>query len=89
MKKKIFIKRAPKISPKQEILKSLKVSLLGIEADGGLVEIVKINKRQGIVEVKMAGSCCGCPFRDLTFAKMIAEKIRKKVRWVKDVKLVK
>lgn len=81
-------KTTKKSTNNQEILEALKKSLGVLAADGGGVEIVKANKEKGIVEIRMTGSCCGCPFKQLTFAKNIAEKIKEKVSWAKDIKLV-
>ena len=72
----------------REVLEALKKSLGALAADGGGVEIVNIDKKKGIVEIRLTGSCCGCPFKQLTFAKNIAEKIKEKVSWAKDIKLV-
>lgn len=84
-----MIKKTVKKSTKnQEILAALKKSLGALAADGGGIEIVKVDKEKGIVEIRMTGACCGCPFKQLTFAKNIAEKIKEKFSWAKDIKLI-
>ncbi len=82
-------KTVKKSNPKDKILKALEASLKHLAADGGGVEIVKVDQKKGVVEIRMTGGCCGCPFRDLTFAKMIADRLKEKISWIKDVKLVK
>lgn len=84
-----MIKKTSKINPKDKILKALEASLRRLSADGGGIEIVKVDQKKGVVEIRMTGGCGGCPFRDLTFVKMIADKLKEKISWVKDVKLVK
>ena len=81
-------KTVKKIDSKDEILETLNKSLDVLTADGGGVEIVKADREKGVVEIRMIGSCAGCPFKQLTFAKSIADKIKEKVKWVKDIKLV-
>lgn len=88
MIKKITKKITKKTDKNQEILAALKKSLGALAADGGGIEIVKVDKEKGIVEIRMTGACCGCPFKQLTFAKNIAEKIKEKVSWAKDIKLI-
>lgn len=81
-------KKITKNNPKDEILKVLKNNLKHLVADGGGIEIVKVDKKNGVVEIRMAGACAGCPMRQFTFSKMIAENLRQNIPWLKDVKLI-
>jgi Fe-S cluster biogenesis protein NfuA len=47
-----------------------------LQADGGDVELIDVDE-EGIVKVKLQGSCAGCPMSQMTL-KMGIEKILKK-----------
>ena len=46
-----------------------------LQADGGDVELVDVDE-EGVVQVKLQGSCAGCPMSQMTL-KMGIEKILK------------
>lgn len=56
----------------EEALQKVRPSL---QADGGDVELVEVGE-DGIVKVKLRGSCAGCPMSQMTL-KMGIEKILK------------
>ena len=47
-----------------------------LQADGGDVELIEVDEN-GVVKVKLQGSCAGCPMSQMTL-KMGIEKILKK-----------
>jgi len=57
----------------------------GLIADGGDGEIVEISD-DGVVKVKLFGSCAGCPFATLTLALGIEQRLKEKFSEVKKVK---
>ncbi|MEO0097819.1 MAG: NifU family protein [candidate division WOR-3 bacterium] len=56
----------------------------GLMADGGDGEIVEITD-DGIVKVKLLGSCASCPFATLTLALGIEQRLKEKFPEVKKV----
>jgi Fe-S cluster biogenesis protein NfuA len=56
----------------------------GLIADGGDGEIVEITD-DGIVKVKLFGSCASCPFATLTLALGIEQRLKEKFSEVKKV----
>ena len=48
---------------------------MSLQADGGDVELVDVDE-EGVVKVKLQGSCAGCPMSQMTL-KMGIEKILK------------
>jgi len=89
MKKKITKnKKIMAQKPRAEITRALKNNLKYLATDGGGIELVKVDKKNGIVEIRMTGACCGCPMKQFTFSKMIAEKLQKNISWLRDVKLI-
>ncbi|MBW1772529.1 MAG: NifU family protein [Deltaproteobacteria bacterium] len=57
----------------EEALNKVRPSL---QADGGDVELVEVNDADGVVKVRLQGSCAGCPMSQMTL-KMGIEKILK------------
>ena len=57
-----------------------------LRVEGGDVELVDII--DGIVKVKLQGSCAGCPFSQMTLKNFIEKELRKDVTGVKSVEAV-
>ncbi len=55
----------------------------GLRVEGGDVQLVGIE--DGIVKVKLQGSCAGCPFSQMTLKNFIEKEIKKSVAGVKGV----
>lgn len=47
-----------------------------LQADGGDVELVDVDDAEGVVKLRLQGSCAGCPMSQMTL-KMGIEKILK------------
>jgi Fe-S cluster biogenesis protein NfuA len=67
----------------EEILKQIRPSL---QADGGDVELVDVV--DGVVKLKLKGSCAGCPMSQMTLAFGIERVLKEKVPEVKRVEAV-
>ncbi len=67
----------------EEILNQIRPSL---QADGGDVELVDIV--DGVVKLKLKGSCAGCPMSQMTLAFGIERVLKEKVPEVKKVESV-
>jgi Fe-S cluster biogenesis protein NfuA len=67
----------------EEILKQIRPSL---QADGGDVELVDVV--DGIVKLRLKGSCAGCPMSQMTLAFGIERVLKEKVPEVKKVEAV-
>jgi len=74
----------------QDIKDDVEISLdrirNALRVDGGDVQLVDIN--DGIVKVKLQGSCAGCPFSQMTLKNFIEKELRKDVSGVKGVESV-
>jgi Fe-S cluster biogenesis protein NfuA len=55
----------------------------GLRVDGGDVQLVEIV--DGIVKVKLQGSCAGCPFSQMTLKNFIEKELKKSVEGIKGV----
>jgi Fe-S cluster biogenesis protein NfuA len=64
----------------EAVLKQIRPAL---QADGGDVELVDVNK--GIVKVRLSGACGGCPMASMTLKNGIERVLKEKVPELKEV----
>jgi Fe-S cluster biogenesis protein NfuA len=67
----------------QEVLDKIRPSL---QADGGDVELVEV--KDGIVKVRLQGSCHGCPMSQMTLKMGIERLIKEQVPGITEVQSV-
>lgn len=68
----------------EEVLKRIRPYL---QIDGGDVEVVNI-KDESIVELRLLGSCLGCPMSQMTLRAGVERVLMKELPWVKRVEQV-
>jgi Fe-S cluster biogenesis protein NfuA len=68
---------------KDEVEAALERIRTGLRVEGGDVQLVDI--QDGIVKVKLQGSCAGCPFSQMTLKNFIEKELKKSVPSVKGV----
>jgi len=68
---------------KDEVEVALERIRAGLRVDGGDVQLV--NVEDGIVKVKLQGSCAGCPFSQMTLKNFIEKELKNSVNGVKGV----
>jgi Fe-S cluster biogenesis protein NfuA len=68
---------------KDDVAAALERIRTGLRVDGGDVQLVDIE--DGIVKVKLQGSCAGCPFSQMTLKNFIEKELKKSVAGVKGV----
>jgi len=56
-----------------------------LQADGGDIELVDVDEKQGIVKVRLKGACVGCPMAQMTLAEGVGRNLKEKVPGIKDV----
>ncbi len=61
---------------KEKVEEALNKVRPSLQADGGDVELVEADEQDGVVKVKLQGSCAGCPMSQMTL-KMGIERILK------------
>ncbi|UCG54694.1 MAG: NifU family protein [Dehalococcoidia bacterium] len=64
----------------EEVLKQIRPSL---QADGGDVELVDVE--DGVVSVKLTGSCSGCPMSTITLKNGIERILKEQIADIKEV----
>ncbi len=56
-----------------------------LQADGGDIELVKIDDTTGVVSVRLQGACKGCPGAAMTLKMGVERHLREKVPEVTEV----
>jgi Fe-S cluster biogenesis protein NfuA len=71
---------------KEQVEAALERIRNALRVEGGDVELVDIE--DGVVKVKLQGSCAGCPFSQMTLKNFIEKELRKDVSGVTGVEAV-
>jgi Fe-S cluster biogenesis protein NfuA len=71
---------------KTKIEKALAKIRVGLQQDGGDIELVGIEK--DIVKVRLKGACAGCPMSQMTLANFVEAELKKEVPEIKRVQAV-
>ncbi len=72
---------------KEKVEKALNKIRPSLQADGGDVELVKVEDN-GVVKVKLTGACAGCPMSQMTLKMGIEKLLMKEVSGVTSVEAV-
>jgi Fe-S cluster biogenesis protein NfuA len=68
---------------KEEVEYALERIRNSLRVEGGDVELVDIE--DGVVKVRLQGTCAGCPFSQMTLKNFIERELKKEVPGVKGV----
>jgi Fe-S cluster biogenesis protein NfuA len=69
----------------EEVLESIRPALL---ADGGDVEFLGFNEADGVVELRLLGTCEACPISMMTLKEGIESRLKSNVPGVTEVQAV-
>jgi Fe-S cluster biogenesis protein NfuA len=72
---------------KEEVQAALEDVRPHLQMDGGDVELVEVTD-DGVVKVKLTGSCAGCPMSQMTLKWGVENYLKKKIPDVKAVEAV-
>lgn len=70
----------------EELIQEIRVHL---QADGGDIELVKMDEASGVVSVKLQGACKGCPGAAMTLKMGVERYLKEHVPAVTEVVAVK
>lgn len=56
-----------------------------LHADGGDVELVRIDQSEGIIYVRLTGACDSCPMSVMTLKGGIEQILKRELSWVNSV----
>ncbi|MFB0527021.1 MAG: NifU family protein [bacterium] len=72
---------------REKVEKALSRIRPALQAHGGDVELVEVTD-EGVVKVRLIGTCRGCPMSTMTLEMGIAQELKKEVPGVKEVKAI-
>lgn len=72
----------------EEVKKVLEEVRPSLQADGGDIELVDVNEKDGIVKVRLQGACVGCPMSQMTLQDGISRVLKNKVKGFKEIQAV-
>ena len=70
----------------ENITKAIEKVRMGLQQDGGDVEIVSFD--DGVLKVRLKGACAGCPMSQMTLTNFVERELKKAVPAVKRVEAV-
>lgn len=70
---------------KEKVEKALEKIRPYLQMDGGDVELVDVDERNGVVTVRLVGVCSGCPMASITLTHGIERVVKEEVPEVKKV----
>ncbi|MBC7081390.1 MAG: NifU family protein [Thermoplasmatales archaeon] len=73
---------------REKVEKALDEIRPSLQADGGDVELVDVDEKNGIVKLRLVGTCAGCPFSKMTLQMGIERNLKKKIPEIKRVEAV-
>jgi len=69
---------------KEEIEPVIGVIRNALKMEGGDIELVSVDD-EGIVKVKLMGTCAGCPFSQMTLKNFVERELKNNIEGVKEV----
>lgn len=70
---------------KKQIEKILKEIRPSLQADGGDIDLIDVDEKNGIVKIKFTGACSGCPMATLTLKEVVEKTLKDKIKEIKEV----
>ena len=75
------------IIEKAEVKKVIDEIRPKLKADGGDIEFIDVNK-EGVVQVKLKGSCAGCPMSQMTVQFGVKRYLKERIPQIKEIVVV-
>lgn len=70
---------------KEKVQKTIEKIKPMLAADGGSVELLSVDEKDGIVKVRLTGACGCCPHATMTLKNVVERMIKEDVPEVKEV----
>jgi Fe-S cluster biogenesis protein NfuA len=65
---------------KDQVIKVLDEQIRpGLQRDGGDIELVDVDEKEGVVQVRLKGACGGCPMATYTMVGFVEATIKKEI----------
>jgi len=85
IKLKKQIKKESKLDKLNKILDRVRPAL---ERDGGNLELINFDEKNGLVEITFQGACAHCSLADVTLKHLIEAEIRAQMPEIKEVRSI-
>jgi len=72
----------------EKIKKELEKIRPALQMDGGDVEFIAYDKKNGVLNVELIGRCIHCPMSQITLKMGIEEEIKKAIPVIKEVRSI-
>jgi len=72
----------------EKIKKELEKIRPALQMDGGDVEFIAYDKKNGVLNVELIGRCIHCPMSQITLKMGIEEEIKKAIPEIKEVRSI-
>ncbi len=72
------------LSLKEDVESVLEVIRNALRMEGGDIDLIDVSE-EGVVRVKLLGSCAGCPFSQMTLKNFVERELKSNVVGVKEV----
>jgi len=59
-----------------------------LKEDGGGIELIDVDEKEGIVKVKLQGACTSCPFSEMTLKNLVEQTLKSKIPEIKKIESV-
>ena len=73
---------------RQEVEKALEEIRPALQADGGNIELLDVDEKEGVVKVRLVGACAGCPMSAMTLRNGVERHLKSRVPQVTRVEAV-
>ncbi|MHA1687612.1 MAG: NifU family protein [Candidatus Heimdallarchaeaceae archaeon] len=70
---------------KEDVESVIDLIKVALQQDGGDIELVNVHEDTGVVEVRLLGSCAGCPFSQFTLTNYVEKTLKERVPGVTEV----
>ena len=69
---------------KENVVSVIEVIRNALRIEGGDIDLIDVSE-EGVVTVKLLGSCAGCPFSQMTLKNFVERKLKSNVVGIKEV----
>ncbi len=73
---------------RQEVEKALDEIRPALQRDGGDIELLDVDDKEGVVKVRLVGACAGCPMSAMTLRNGVERILKERVPQVTKVDAV-
>ncbi len=73
---------------REKVEKALEEIRPYLQADGGDIELLDVDDKEGVVKVRLVGACAGCPMSAMTLRNGVEQALKRSVPELKQLEAV-